>query len=914
MDNFVYDVAFNLGYSLFCAMVSKINTKIHDVNYPEKLGQVSNEIFGKYVGSDLDTVEFEQYVVSSEFRKIVNVYYTCLYHNQEGETPEEELHRLISHKFPTIPEALIKDFVENIKICYERMLKEIIEQDEGSSQYASVQLQVAMNKTILNEIIKNRASIKDLVEMIKKQSEVISDEDIEVYHKNCESIYGKIRFTGIVGAERTPLQDIEKYYVKNDFIKLKEHKIEFGTNNREQPCDLHGIDSFFDESNRIVIIGKAGYGKSTTINYIYCKFEDIFKERLFKIKIDLKDYAKQISEDKSEILECLAKEVQNKIKSHELNLNDIKSKIGENFEQGKGLVIFDALDEITTKKAREDVREAITSFCNVYPLSKYIITSREVGYLSNDFDDDFLHFRICEFSQEKIDEYINNWLNIHGFSEKDKQEFVKNFEEAVENANCQELIKSPIILVLSLIIFNIENNLPKNRISFYEKCIRTFLFEREDSKNTIEQPIKDFVTDENLLPTVAFYRFEKTLKEMDYIFTKQELRNAILVGTGIEKSQEHFVKGSLDDYIKYLVNRTELIIEQDDNIYGFSHKSFYDYFIAKYHSIHFEFEDSNEIENIILKRLGDSNYDELARLIIEELKMNNPAKYKRVMDYLFQYLGLKNYTNTYNEAERLDKVYNISELLKYLNFTEMFTKKSQIDFYRFVIRNPTIFYRNYSKLEIDNSEMVMYFKEVYDKEGIEDVVDSLFYLSQNFSSEVVKNYNFDKLIVKLHELVKYCQNNEVLQWKFNVIKKSSSTSDKVEQLIDYFLKEQSELVQKSSLLYLIILSVLIKNKMNILTRMPEIKFLSNNSLYRYTKSEIIFQFVVSCQQNIKAEEYLGSLLKRAIANNYVDFFATMKRKKIVDLRRRQNQSSLEPRRTLEFQKFEQYCDRFKDSL
>ncbi|HFI0936673.1 TPA: hypothetical protein ACGOX7_001762, partial [Streptococcus suis] len=248
------------------------------------------------------------------------------------------------------------------------------------------------------------------------------------------------------------------------------------------------------------------------------------------------------------------------------------------------------------------------------------------------------------------------------------------------------------------------------------------------------------------------------------------------------------------------------------------------------------------------------------------------------------------------------------------NFTEMFTKKSQIDFYRFVIRNPIIFYRRYPKLEIDNSEMVMYFKEVYDKGEREDVVDSLFYLSQNFSSEVVKNYNFDKLIVKLHELVKYCQNNEVLQWKFNVIKKSSSTSDKVEQLIDYFLREQSELVQKSSLLYLIILSVLIKNKMNILTRMPEIKFLSNNSLYRYTKPEIIFQFVVSCQQNIKAEEYLSSLLKRAIANNYVHFFATMKREKIEDIRRRQNLSSLDPMRTLEFQKFEQYCDRLKDSL
>lgn len=913
MENIAYDIAFNIGWSLFSSLISKVNAEIQKVDFPDEVKKVSKEVFNEYIGSELDTDEFRNYIESYSFRKVIQTHYLYLYYNQEGELPEEALEEILIDKFPQVNKALIKDFLQNIRIYYEKLLSGIAADSQDSSVIAGFQLSVAMNKSVISEIRQNRQALKEIYSKIENLAVEISDEDVERYHENCHSLYGKIKFTGIVGAERSPEQDINKYYIENHFLKLNNHKEEFGKKSKADFQDYCGLESFFDTSNKIVIIGKAGYGKSTTINYLYCNFEKLYNEKVFKIKIDLKDYAKSISENREDLLTCLAKEVSLKIKNYKSDIDALKIKIGSYLDSGKCLIVFDALDEITTQKAREDVRESISSLCNIYPLSKYVVTSREVGYLSNDFDDDFLHYRICEFSENQIEQYIRNWLDIN--RQSNREDFISNFNLAVDNANCRELITSPIILVLALIIFNIDRQLPKDRIRFYEKCINTFLFQREDRKGTIEDSFKDFVTDENILPSIANYKFEHILKDMEYSFNRRELRSAILKGADIDKSMIFHINKGLDEYIKYLVNRTELIIEENEDVYGFSHKTFYDYFIAKYYSTHYDF---GVLKTFLEEWIGDSNYDDLARLIIENLKLNYPSKYKEVMDYLFEYVGNKNYNNIKTDNLKLSKSYAIFELFEYLNYTEMMTTRSKMDFNFFLMKNTRLQSRHSLGVTIKESDMVEYFDSLYQSEGLLDIVDSLFYLSPKFSTSVVKKFNDDKLLVKLHELVKYCQRNKVLQSINNDF--DTETIDDIkyevnkEQLINYFLSQQTELIQQSPFLYLTILSVLLQTNKSFVDVMPGINFLSNIALYRYTRPELMLSLTEKSYMDISVREYLIKLLNSTINDNYYNFFVTMKRHKMFSLKEKLGKTRQEILKQEEYIGFKKYCDELYGKL
>lgn len=913
MENIAYDIAFNIGWSLFSSLISKVNAEIQKVDFPDEVKKVSKEVFNEYIGSELDTDEFRNYIESYSFRKVIQTHYLYLYYNQEGELPEEALEEILIDKFPQVNKALIKDFLQNIRIYYEKLLSGIAADSQDSSVIAGFQLSVAMNKSVISEIRQNRQALKEIYSKIENLAVEISDEDVEHYHENCHSLYGKIKFTGIVGAERSPEQDINKYYIENHFLKLNNHKEEFGKKSKADFQDYCGLESFFDTSNKIVIIGKAGYGKSTTINYLYCNFEKLYNEKVFKIKIDLKDYAKSISENREDLLTCLAKEVSLKIKNYKSDIDALKIKIGSYLDSGKCLIVFDALDEITTQKAREDVRESISSLCNLYPLSKYIVTSREVGYLSNDFDDDFLHYRICEFSDNQIEKYINNWLDIN--RQSSREEFITNFNLAVDNANCRDLITSPIILVLALIIFHIDKQLPKDRISFYEKCINTFLFQREDSKGTIDDSFKNFVTDENILPSVANYKFEHILKDMEYSFNKGELRSAILKGADIDKFKAFFVNDALNEYIKYLVNRTELVIEENDDVYGFSHKTFYDYFVAKYYSTHYDFE---VLKTFLIEWIGDSNYDELSRLIIENLKSNYPPKYKQVMDYLFEYVGDINYNNIKIDNQKLSKCYAIFDLFEYLNFAEMMTPNCKVDFNLLLMKNTRLQSRPSIGLTINESDMVPYFASLYKNENLLEIIDSLCYLSPKFSSYVVKKFNDDKLLVKLHELVKYCQRNKVLQsidTDFDT-ESSDNKRDEVnkEQLIKYFLSEQIELTQRSPFLYLTILSVLLQTNKSFVDIMPRMNFLSSISLYRYTVPELMFSLIEKSYNDDRVREYLLELLNRTINDNYDVFFITMKRHKRFSLKEKLRITRQKVLEQKEYIEFKEYCDELYKEL
>ena len=91
------------------------------------------------------------------------------------------------------------------------------------------------------------------------------------------------------------------------------------------------------------------------------------------------------------------------------------------------MVILDALDEIPTQALRNVVRNEIETFTSVYYLNRFIISTREAGYLKNRFDDTFLHIRINKFDFEQIEKYSKNWYMSNYEDVSDFDEFWNKF-------------------------------------------------------------------------------------------------------------------------------------------------------------------------------------------------------------------------------------------------------------------------------------------------------------------------------------------------------------------------------------------------------------------------------------------------------------------------------------------------------
>lgn len=132
-----------------------------------------------------------------------------------------------------------------------------------------------------------------------------------------------------------------------------------------------------------------------------------------EIEINLKDYASDISDKHHDILWCLATEFSKHIPRSSLTFEKVSSLLAEYLLKGKCLIIFDALDEIPIQASRNKVRDEISTFCDIYYLNRFIISTREVGYLRNRFDRDFIHIRINEFNMSQIKQYSENWLKIN---------------------------------------------------------------------------------------------------------------------------------------------------------------------------------------------------------------------------------------------------------------------------------------------------------------------------------------------------------------------------------------------------------------------------------------------------------------------------------------------------------------------
>jgi hypothetical protein len=333
-------------------------------------------------------------------------------------------------------------------------------------------------------------------------------------------------------------------------LLLKKNNIFIETNNFEE---------LFKETNKITIIGRAGSGKSTLIQYLFIQS---IKNK-FKIPVIIKLRHAPIHK---EIIDYIYEEI---------NADDYKDQINKCLINGDFLILFDGYDEnvSSNKKATIDRVNKITKFVTKYKKNKFVITTRP--FSGAEHLRIFTNYNLCDLNKVSRDRFIEQQLTIG--NDRDSIQPLISSADRCNNKFVRAFLKNPLLLTLYILTFRRFSTIPQKKYKFYSRVIEVLFITHDSlSKNQYPRPYLTKLNQERfeyILERLSFLSFCEGINEFDkdYLFKVLDYIK--------EDLDSNFPKFNNHDFLSDLLIHIPLLTE-DDGILSFVHKSLQEYFCA----------------------------------------------------------------------------------------------------------------------------------------------------------------------------------------------------------------------------------------------------------------------------------------------------------------------------------------------
>ena len=335
------------------------------------------------------------------------------------------------------------------------------------------------------------------------------------------------------------------------------------------------IETLSATSNRLIISGIGGIGKSMMMRHLFFECADNYKDDdLLPILVPLNNY-KETQTDLTVVLYDTICEF-----SDDVDWDDFDKLL----ESGKLIILLDGLDEVVGN-TRNVFQSALISLIKKYPDNTIIISSRP-NYTFVQMG----HFQVIEilpFEKEQALELVEK-LDFHDKVAKEK--FIKDLDRKLFQSH-KQFASNPLLLTIMLMTYSSYGEVPAKRHIFYAKAYETMARLHDASKGAYVRPMNT-----NLSPEVFAEYFSEfcartykagVLEFSADTFAKHMELTIKHIGKHIEATSRDFLADLTDNLC---------IMYKEGERYYFIHRSFQEYFCAVFFSTRMDDK---------LKKIGD---------------------------------------------------------------------------------------------------------------------------------------------------------------------------------------------------------------------------------------------------------------------------------------------------------------------